>query len=676
MAVLQMQRVSICALKKDRKAILEKIQSLGIMEMHQLEDEDQTLQQMDTQSQRQIFDRQVQQCEQALAVLDEFAPVKESGLDGLKPVAESEFKETIKKQNSIMAVAGEINKRARTIADQRSNIQKIENQIESLVPWMNLGVPLATTGTGKTDVFIGTMPPETTVSDIEKVISEKCENDPPCQIEIASSDKDAVYLSVACLKADGEEVEEALRSAGFARPSVVTEEEPKALVEKLKEQIKGLDSENEKLAEQIKGYAPSRDDIRKVSDYFRMRSSKYEVLGTLPQSDSTFCISGYVPKKMIPVMEKAINEKFDCVMDVEDLAEGEEAPVLLSNNAFSKNMEGVVSSYGLPAKTDIDPTAIMSIFYVIFFGMMLSDAVYGAIIAIACFIVVAKHPGMNDGTKRSLRMFGFCGISTVFWGVMYGGYAGDAIQVISRNFFGKEVAIPALWFEPLSNPMKLLIFCLLFGVIHLFTGLAIKGYQLGREKDFVGVISDVVSWALFVLGLILLLLPSSLFESISGMKFSFPPAIHTLALVMTFAGMLIILLMSGRDSKNWALRVGLGAYDIYGVTSWLSDILSYSRLLALGLATGVIANVVNMLAEMVRGGPEATGGRAIIGSIVFIIVMILGHVLNLGINLLGAYVHTNRLQFAEFFSKFYDAGGNAFHPFATDNKYIKVKEEH
>ena len=140
-----------------------------------------------------------------------------------------------------------------------------------------------------------------------------------------------------------------------------------------------------------------------------------------------------------------------------------------------------------------------------------------------------------------------------------------------------------------------------------------------------------------------------------------------LAKTAAIAGMLIILVMSGRGRKNWGLRIALGAYDIYGVTSWLSDVLSYSRLLALGLATGVIASVVNMMASMFGGG--------VIGVILFTLIFVLGHTLNIGINLLGAYVHTNRLQFVEFFGKFYEGGGKAFLPFRENNKYVEIKEE-
>ena len=167
---------------------------------------------------------------------------------------------------------------------------------------------------------------------------------------------------------------------------------------------------------------------------------------------------------------------------------------------------------------------------------------------------------------------------------------------------------------------------------------------------------------MLLIGLILLFLPSSLFASIAQMTIVFPEALNLLAKILAAAGAVGIVLMSGRANRNPALRIALGAYDLYNVTGWLSDVLSYSRLLALGLATGVIASVINQM-------------NNVIGVIFFIIIFIIGHSMNLAINLLGAYVHTNRLQFVEFFGKFYEGGGRPFHPFRENTKYAEVKEE-
>ena len=363
---------------------------------------------------------------------------------------------------------------------------------------------------------------------------------------------------------------------------------------------------------------------------------------------------------------------FVLIIGVEELQEEEEGPVLLSNNGFSESMEGILASYGLPHKGELDPTTIMSFFYVFFFGLMLSDAAYGLIITIACFIAVKKFPRMEQSLKKSIKMFMYCGISTVIWGILFGGYFGDAIDVVARTFFGVSVPegglVKALWFVPLNDPMRMLIYSMAFGLVHLFTGLGIKGYMLLKDKKYLDFFCDIVLWYVFLIGLLLLLIPSNIFASIAQLDTGvFPPAVAGTGKVLAIVGVVGLVLMSGRSSKNVVLRLALGAYDVYNVTGWLSDVLSYSRLLALGLATGVIASVVNQMGSMLGGG--------ILGAVLFIVVFIVGHTLNLAINLLGAYVHTNRLQFVEFFGKFYEGGGKAFNPFKASTKYVDVKEE-
>jgi V/A-type H+-transporting ATPase subunit I len=308
----------------------------------------------------------------------------------------------------------------------------------------------------------------------------------------------------------------------------------------------------------------------------------------------------------------------------------------------------------------------MSFFYVFFFGLMLSDAAYGLVMTIACAVLLWKYKRMDEGMHKQLKLFMFCGMSTTFWGIMFGGYFGDVITVVAETFFHKTVTVPALWFVPLENPMRLLIWCLGFGIVHLFVGLAIKGYEELRDGKKLDFFCDVVLWYAFLIGLLLMLIPSEIFRSISQIEVTFPQAVNVLAKVLAGGGALGLVLMSGRDHKNPLLRLALGLYDVYGVTSWLSDVLSYSRLLALGLATGVIASVVNQMGSMAGGG--------IVGAVLFIIVFLIGHSMNMAINILGAYVHTNRLQFVEFFGKFYDGGGRPLEPFEQDTKYVEVKE--
>ena len=670
MAVLQMQRISICALKKDRKAILEKIQSMGIMEMSQVAEDEDGFEKMDTISARQSFEKKASLSESALDILDAYAPEKKSmfaSLEGKKLVESDQFAKITAKKEEILEKAERIVACNKEIAEHKAESAKLENQIEALVPWLSLDVPMNCKGTGKTAMLLGTMPGETTLESVyEQIQTGEAQTD-AVDVEIINSDQDATYLAVLCLKADAGAVEEALRAAGFAKPSQTVHAVPAKETAELKTKIEQLNKKIEEIEEEIKGCAKFREELKVIGDYYRMRAKKYEILGTLPQSQRTFVISGYIPKKAAGAVEKAIGGHYDCVIDIDELKEDEEPPTVLQNNAFSSSVEGVLEAYGLPHKGEFDPTTIMSFFYVFFFGMMLSDAAYGAIVAIACFVVLKKYPRMSASMHKSIKLFMFCGLSTIVWGILFSGYFGDAVDVIGRTFFGVEVSVPPLWFAPLNDPMKLLIYSMAFGLVHLFVGLGIKGYMQIKDKQYLDFFCDVVLWFIFLIGLIMMLIPSDIFASIAQVKIVFPPVLNTLAKALSIIGAVGLLLMSGRSSKNPVLRLALGAYDIYNITGWLSDVLSYSRLLALGLATGVIASVVNQMGSMLGGG--------IVGAIGFAIIFVIGHAMNLSINLLGAYVHTNRLQFVEFFGKFYEGGGRPFEPFETDTKYVDIKEE-
>ena len=670
MAIVQMQRINICALKKNRKAILERLQELGAMEIDiQLED-DNLGEKQDVASSRALFERRAQTADQALAILNIYVPEKKGMLDSLagKPLVEKElFEKAAENQDQYMATASRIVTLDKQIAESKAAVLKVQNQVEALAPWLSLTVPVSYTGTQKTAVLIGTMPNPQDQQSILNLLAGAVPDVEAVDVELISTDKDFTYLAVICMKQDAGKVEEVLRTRGFSKPSSPVQKIPEeykkdleAEIAKAQEQVKQLESE---LAE----CAVSRQDLELISDYYRTRAEKYRILGEIPQTASTFAISGYVPAAKADAIVKELSEHYGAAAETEGIKEEEEPPVLLHNNRFSESVEGVLASFGLPAKGEIDPTFFTSIFYVFLFGLMLSDAAYGLIVSLACGIVLLKFPRMETNLRKSVQLFFWCGLSTLFWGVLFGGYFGDALDVISETFFGHKISIPALWFVPLNEPMRMLLYSMLFGVIHLFTGLALKGYMYIRDHKYMDFVCDVIFWYMLLLGLIGLLIPSSMFAGIAGKQIVFPAALNAAAKWSAILGAVGIVLFSGRSSKNPALRIALGAYDLYNITGWLSDVLSYSRLLALGLATGVIASVVNQMGSM--------GGKSIGGVILFIIVFVIGHVFNMAINLLGAYVHTCRLQYVEFFGKFYEGGGKPFEPFKLKTKYVDLKEE-
>ena len=674
MAVVEMQKISISAHRSNRKAILETLQKLEVIQVVEADLDETGLRHKNTADARATFEKNADLADQALAILDKYVPEKQgmlSGLAGKELIDDASFDKVVESQQDCMAVARKIVRNEKEISECSGNILKNENQKESLVPWMNLDVPMSFTGTDKTAAFIGSVQGVCDEAQVYALIKEKTEGIEELSVTVLSSESDMTNIFVLCLKEAREKVESALRSLGFAKPPQAVLGVPKKVAEDLDRDTEKQKTEIERLKKGIEEYAGSREDLRVVSDYYRTRAEKYRLLGTIPQTRKAFFIEGWVPAESAEAVAKLLTEKYGAVVDYEEKKEGETEPTLLRNNKFSRNYEPVLASYGLPQHGKVDPTTIMSFFYMFFFGMMLSDAGYGLLMVIGCGIALLKFPRMAQGMRKMLTMFFWCGVSTVFWGIRFGGFFGDVIDVVAKTFFGYtgDKIVKPLWFDPLTSPMRLLIWCMLFGIIHLFFGLGIKGYQYLKDGDIVGFVSDIIAWYAFLIGLILMLLPTDLFANIAQMQFNFPPFVAPLAKGLAIGGMVVILLMSGRANKNWGLRIALGAYDIYGVTGWLSDALSYSRLLALGLATGVIASVINTMAAMVGEG------KGIIGLIIFFIIFIIGSVLNFAINLLGAYVHTNRLQYVEFFGKFYDGGGEPFEPFETKTKYIEFNKE-
>ncbi|TAH72141.1 MAG: V-type ATP synthase subunit I [Anaerolineaceae bacterium] len=674
MALLQMQRIYIYALKKDRKQILELLQRRGVVEVRSMLKEDKVFSKSDVSVAKQNLEKNISITCDSLSILNNY--IKEdksilSALAGRKELPVEEYDSFKEKYKPTVNMAKRIIELSKIIAENKAEVFRLQTQIEILTPWVNLDIPLNFKGTKFTRGFIGTLPKPWTLEEIYEKLAQYM----PLDVDIISTTKEQTCIFVLCTNDKKDKVYEVLRGMEFTLPSLSIDQLPTAdlspaeQLELLVQQIDKTKSNIQAAIDEMESYDKNRNELKFLLDYDTMRLEKYEVIGSLIQSKNVFIISGFIAEKDFSAIEEELTSKFDLAVESAEPRKRDDIPVLYKNNGFSEPLEGTVNSFSPPAKGEMDPTMVMSLFYYALFGLMLSDAGYGFLIAVTCaFGLIKFRKTIEKPMKNTLKMYMFCGIATVFWGIIFSSYFGDIFDVVGKTFFGVTdlPVIPPVWFYPVEKPMLMLTFSMAIGIVHLLTGLAMKGYQLAKQKDYKGIIYDVIFWYVLLISGIVLLLSMKMVTDILGITVNISDVAVDVAGILFGASAVAIILTNGRESKQPFKRILKGLYALYGISGYLSDILSYSRLLALGLATGVIGSVINQMASMTAGG--------FFGPIIFTIIVILGHALNLGINALGAYVHTNRLQYVEFFGKFYEGGGKVFKPFGINTKYYKIKE--
>lgn len=666
MAVLQMQRITICGLQDDRNSITNFIQQHGIIEFTDLLPQDEVFRKQDFSATESVFSKSGNKANTAIEIIEAYDSEKKSLLsmfEGRKIISADEYEAFSEKENEISEVVTEILSLDKEVAESKAEILKLKLQTEALAPWSTLDIPLSFKGTGFTSAFIGTLPNTWTLEMIYEQLAELT----PVNVDIIDASREQTCIMVICENSKADQVSEKLKSNGFAYPAVSADVAPARQIQAYAEQIKEYESLINSDIEKIKKFASRREDMKLFADSQSIRAGRYNAASQMLQSKNVFIITGFIPQKAVEFVQDHM-KKFSAEVVIEEPTEDDDVPVALQNNGFAAPLEGVVEAFSLPGRREIDPSMVVAVFYYLFFGAMLSETMYGVAMAIGCGVILHKYKHtMEDSTKKMLKMFMYCGFGTIFWGIIYGSYFGDAISVISTTFFGKTVAIPPLWIDPVKNPMTVLVMALALGIIHIFVGLGANLYQCMKRKDIKSALYDVILWYMILVGCLIMGLASPMIISMIGVSWILPASVGKIGMILAAIAAIGIILTNGRESKSPVKRILKGLYALYNITGYLSDMLSYSRLLALGLATGVICSVVNKIGAMFGPTP--------IGIIIFIVVFIGGNALNIGINALGAYVHANRLAYVELFGKFYDGGGRKFEPHAAKTKYYKIKEK-
>ncbi len=588
----------------------------------------------------------------ALKLLDKYAPVKSKLLSSRPEVTEREFLDVGAYRKELDAVA-QLEELESDVRRYNGEEAKLRSSVEALRPWETLDLPLSMGSTATTRITLGMLPAAADFGEAQETLEEAA---PESQMYEISADREQHYVLLICMKDELTEALAALRTFGFTLANLGgTPGTAKQNIDSAQQQIADVIRKREQAEAGIAAFAPHRDAFKLCVDRASVRLGRAEAEERLVGTESVVCMRGWLTA---PEEEKltAVLAKYDCAWDLADPTEDEypEVPVKLKNNKFTEPLNMVTNMYSLPAYGTVDPNPLMAPFFILFYGIMMADMGYGLVMVLAALIALGKMKPKR-GSKYFCELLLACGVSTFLLGIVTGGFFGNAVPTIVR-MFGHDVQLGILT-SPLLDPLKdtttILIGAMVLGFIQLVTGMIVNMVMECRQGKVGDAIFNEGTWLVLFAGLALYVLKIG---NIAGVP------------VVLCIGGLMLIYGSGREAKGFGKVTAVFGALYNGLTGWFGDILSYSRLMALMLAGSVIAQVFNTLAAM-----PSSGGVTVVSMLVFILIFLVGHALNFGLNLLGCFVHDLRLQCLEFFGKFYVDGGKPFSPLEINTRYVDVE---
>lgn len=642
MAIVNVKKVSVIALRRNKDRLVELLQRLGKVEIIDIKEKT-PREEWDSffisgETSRELIELQgkLSDIQFALDFTARYSASKKPMFAG-KPVYREEEMEELSQSQQLWDVIRECRELESRLNGLKSEEMKLGNIIDILKPWESLDVPIEELKpTQKVGIHPGTLPANS-VERVKQLLTEKA---PESSLQVISSDRELAYVLLVYLRALEDGVSEVLKENSWSRADLPQlEGTPQQAMASVEEKMKEFAEIRREIGEKAVKLSESRSQLEVLFDYYSMVISRVDAAGTAGETRETFYMEGWIAEPDIESIRQAVLKKVpEAFIVIGEAGEDDDVPMVVDNPKVVEPFELITDLYSPPGKNDIDPNIMVAPFFFIFFGMMISDAGYGLVLALLGSLALKKLK--PEGMAK--KLFGLVvlgGVSTFFWGAMFGGWFGDLIK------------IPAVWMNPLEDPMSLLVFSFILGIIQIYFGLGAAAYKNIKSGKVLDAVYDQGLWFVFLSGLIM---------------FVYPPLAGT-AKLLSLAGAVGLVLTQGRSKKNIIGKFTSGVLSLYGVTGYLSDVLSYSRILALGLATGVIGMVINTMAKML--------GFNIIGYVLMTVALIVGHVFNIAINALGAYVHSSRLQYVEFFSKFYEGGGRTFNPFKLKTKYTNLLNE-
>ena len=656
MAIAVMRKLRIAAIAYEENAILDALSKTGAVEIKRLEEAE--------EAQRPATDAgallsRLEEAEGALEELDLFAQryakaqkkpfVMEK--DGFL-VSYEEFMGAAGKREEMEALIAKINQAAAERTRLKASLSSLEKTMLSAAPYQNLEIPFsAFGGTSRVRIFLGTV--EGASDELFTSLSEGC-------VKLEGN-----VVLLVCLRAGESEAQELLHTLNFVPcPFMKEEGTGKELYARLSAQKQALLDEYNKNDEAEFALADNLHLLKVYCDRIAYEVEKVtETTEKMLATERTLLLEAYAPKGSEEAISSALLSVTDSAyFDFTEPEEDEMPPTLMQNNGLSKNFEAVTNLYSPPNAKEFDPTTIMGLFYSVFLGFIMGDIGYGLFMILGGGFLWWKNRIKDNGMKRLAAVFTIGGVFAVIWGFLFNSLFG--IEILPFRVMPPLLGDGTTWTILGIAIPALLIVALEIGIVQLFASYVCRAIQCWRRKKAWDGIFDGLVWAIFSLGAGVAI--AGLVEELN-MKI-----LATVGGITAGAMLAVAILTVGRKEKFLGkFTKGFGA--AYSIINYASDILSYARLYGLMLSGAVIAGIVSGYALTGYNGSTGMIMSGNIGLIILgIVLLLIGHILNLALSLLGAYIHDARLQYVEFYGRFYEGEGTLFAPLGSKHNHVFI----
>jgi V/A-type H+-transporting ATPase subunit I len=654
MSVVTMQKVRLSVYVSDVDAALDTIQRSGALEF--------TATDMSEVAEPELqfpYADLLPKIQHAVQFLNPYAPKKslwrtlrEGSVDEL---TEEDVKKKLENTDVILPLVEDFERLQVEFAEVNEKLRVLEEQHTLLDGWKTLSIKLSQLETSKTKTFLVQRKSHVQIDSFSALLESALEEQ-EIAFNITEVSESRVALTVAKETEVFQKTDACIASVDAEAVTPPRGNET-ADVEftAVSEQLAKTKGELALLHDQAEHFAHTHiNQLQVAGEILSWQKERFDVVKEASATTYTVVFDGWLNKGKRASIEAEFKNKEIAAMFTElEVAEDEQPPVDIENNAFFKPFEAVTRLYGMPGHKDLDPTAFLAGFFFLFFGLSLTDVGYGAILMLVslAFLLLFK---ISDSSRLIAKLIFLVGLATVLVGALFGGYFGIDPSLLPASLRAIQM------FDPIGNPLPVFYLALGMGVFQVMVGMLVKIYSEYKQGRLVTGILDQGPWFMMFCLAILALATSLGYTSVLTMS---------QVINLIYVDIALIVLSRARQGVTVFEKIKDALSGLYDSIGYFSDILSYSRLLALGLATTALAFAVNMIAGMVFNK------ESYISYIFAGMVLVIGHLFTLAVNTLGAFIHSARLQFVEFFGKFIESTGREFNPLSRSEKHVTVRDE-